>query len=125
MEVSGVPTLVEGGTAQVTNPIDSKAVKELPIGTGLDALALYMPGVSSAGSVGRANNNGALFSVNGQRPRSNNFQLDGQSINDSSVTGPALFVENRDLVQEYEVLTHYDAQYGRNMGSQVNIITAV
>ena len=123
VEVSGAGALVEAGTAQVTNTIDSQGVKELPIGAGLDALALYMPGVSSAGSVGRGNSNGALFSVNGQRPRSNNFELDGQSINDSSVTGPALFLENKDLIEEYQVLTHYDAQYGRNMGSQVNMIT--
>ena len=123
VEVSGAAALVEAGTAQVTNTIDSQGVKELPIGAGLDALALYMPGVSSAGSVGRGNSNGALFSVNGQRPRSNNFELDGQSINDSSVTGPALFLENKDLIEEYQVLTHYDAQYGRNMGSQVNMIT--
>jgi outer membrane receptor protein involved in Fe transport len=124
VEVSGAAVpLVEASTAQITNTVDSQAVKELPIGAGLDALALYMPGVSSAGSVGRGNSNGALFSVNGQRPRSNNFELDGQSINDSSVTGPALFLENKDLIEEYQVLTHYDAQYGRNMGSQVNIIT--
>ena len=123
VEVSGVAALVEAGTAQVTNTVEAEGVKGLPIGNGIDALALYMPGVSSAGSVGRGNSNGAMFSANGQRPRSNNFELDGQGINDSSVTGPALFLENKDLVQEYQVLTHYDAQYGRNMGSQVNIIT--
>jgi outer membrane receptor protein involved in Fe transport len=123
VEVSAIVALVEAGTSQVTNTVDSQAIKELPTGTGIDVLSLYMPGVSSAGNVGRGNSNGALFSVNGQRPRSNNFQLDGQSINDSSVTGPALFLENKDLVDEYQVLTHYDAQYGRNMGSQVNIIT--
>lgn len=123
VEVTGAAPLVETGTAQVANSIDAKEITSLPIGGGTDVLALYMPGVASAGSVGRGNSNGAMFSVNGQRPRSNNFQIDGQGSNDSSVTGPFLFLENKDLIAEYQVLTHYDAQYGRNMGSQVNIIT--
>lgn len=78
VEVTGAAPLVETGTAQVANTIDSREITSLPIGGGTDALALYMPGVSSAGSVGRGNSNGAMFSVNGQRPRSNNFQIDGQ-----------------------------------------------
>jgi len=123
VEVSGAAPLVESTTAQVTNTFETKAVTDLPVGRGIDQLTMYLPGISTAGSVGRGNNNGALFSANGQRPRSNNFQIDGQGMNDASVTGPAIFLENSDIVAEYQVLTHYDAAYGRNMGSQVNIIT--
>jgi len=123
VEVSGAAPLVEAQSAQISMTFDTQKVSDLPIGRGIDQLALFLPGVSTAGSVGRGNNNGALFSSNGQRPRSNNFQIDGQGMNDQSVTGPAIFVENSDIISEYQVMTNYDAAYGRNMGSQVNIIT--
>jgi outer membrane receptor protein involved in Fe transport len=123
VEVTGATQLIETQTTQISMTFDSKKVTDLPIGRGIDQLALFLPGVSTAGSVGRGNNNGALFSANGQRPRSNNFQIDGQGMNDASVTGPAIFIENNDIVAEYQVMTNYDASYGRNTGSQVNIIT--
>lgn len=123
VEVTGAPPLVETQTTQLAQTFDSQEVTDLPIGRGIDQLALFLPGVATAGSVGRGNNNGALFSANGQRPRSNNFQIDGQGMNDQSVSGPSIFLENNDLVAEYQVMTNYDAAFGRNMGSQVNIIT--
>src|SRR5205085_7384703 len=44
--------------------------------------------------------------------------------NDLSVTGPALFVDFQDQVQEYQVITNNSsAQYGRNQGAIVNIVT--
>src|SRR4051812_25874385 len=123
VEVTGAAPLIESQSAQISMTFDEKKVSDLPIGRGFDQLSLFLPGVSSAGSVGRGNNNGALFSANGQRPRSNNFQIDGQSMNDQSVTGPAIFLENPDIIAEYQVMTNYDASYGRNLGSQVNVIT--
>jgi outer membrane receptor protein involved in Fe transport len=123
VEVTGAAPLIETQTSQLSMTFDSKKVTDLPIGRGIDQLTLFLPGVSTAGSVGRGNNNGALFSANGQRPRSNNFQIDGQGMNDASVTGPAIFLENNDIVAEYQVMTNYDASYGRNLGSQVNVIT--
>lgn len=123
VEVAGTAPMVESTSAQISATFVSQQVSDLPIGRGVDQLALFLPGVASAGSVGRGNNNGAVFSSNGQRPRSNNFQIDGQGMNDASVTGPAIFLENSDVVAEYQVMTNYDAAYGRNTGSQVNIIT--
>ncbi len=71
-----------------------------------------------------ANTNGVGFSSNGQRGRSNNFEIDGQSNNDNSVTGPQFFFRNEDAVQEIQVITNnFGAQYGRNAGSIVNYIT--
>lgn len=123
VEVTGAAPLVETASTQISNTLESKDVTSLPVGAGIDQLALFMPGINSTGSVSRSNSNGAQISANGQRQRSNNFQIDGQSINDTSVAGPAIFLENKDLIAEYQVLTHYDAQYGRNLGSQVNVIT--
>jgi outer membrane receptor protein involved in Fe transport len=64
------------------------------------------------------------LSVNGNRARSNNFQIDGSDNNDLSVSGPALFVDAQDSLQEYQVITNnFSAQYGRNQGAIVNLVT--
>ncbi len=123
VEVTGAAPLVETQATQISMTFDTKKVADLPIGRGFDQLALFLPGVQTTGNVSRANSNGAQFSVNGQRLRSNNFQIDGQGINDQSVTGPAIFLVNPDIIAEYQVMTNYDASYGRNLGSQINVIT--
>ncbi len=124
VNVEGTAPIIETTSAQITTSFNSKSVQELPIGTAFDSLALLIPGATSAGDAGFSNTNGADLSVNGQRARSNNFQLDGQSNNDNSVGGPSLFVNNSDLIAEFQVVTNnFSAEYGRNMGSVVNYVT--
>ena len=84
---------------------------------------LFAPGVATAGSGGFSNNNGAELSINGQRARSNNYQLDGQNNNDNTIGGPSIFFGNQDTIAELQVVTNFDAEYGRNMGGVVNYIT--
>jgi hypothetical protein len=132
MEVgSGTETVTVEGTAPLVQTDPSSAggnfttaqAADLPIGNGFDMLALFTPGVVDSGSNGFSNSNGASLNVNGQRGRSNNFQLDGQQNNDNSVAGPAIFFGNQDAIAEVQVLTNYSAEYGRNTGSVVNYIT--
>jgi hypothetical protein len=123
VEVEGAAPLVESNTSQISASFDSKKVTDLPINNSFDALALFVPGIAPAGSAGFSNNNGADLAVNGQRGRSNNFQIDGQANNDNSVGGPSIFFGNQDAIAEVQVVTHYSAEYGRNMGSVVNYIT--
>ncbi len=57
------------------------------------------------------------------RNQSNNFLLDGASNNDTFNTG---FVMRPppDAIQEFKIQTHsYSAEYGRNSGSVVNVVT--
>ena len=73
---------------------------------------------------GFGNSNGARLSVNGQRSRANNFEIDGQSNNDNSVAGPQVFFSNQDAISGVQVITNeFSAQYGRNMGTVVNYLT--
>ena len=113
-------------SSQVSGTIGTRKVEDLPsngAGGGIDTLALLVPGVTASRANG-SNTNGAALSVNGNRTRSNNFQIDGQDNNDLSVGGPALFVDFQDSVQEYQVITNnFSAQYGRNQGAVVNIVT--
>src|SRR6185369_13886692 len=112
--------------SQISGTIDTRRVQDLPsngAGGGIDTLALLIPGVI-ANRVGGTNTNGTGLSVNGNRGRSNNFQIDGADNNDLSVTGPALFVDFQDQVAEYQVITNnFSAQYGRNQGAVINIVT--
>lgn len=123
INVESTPPLVEASTTQISATFGSREVTNLPVGTGFDALALYVPGVASAGDNGFSNNNGADISANGQRGRANNFMIDGQSNNDNSIAGPQLFIGNPDVLTEFQVITNYSAEFGRNTGSVINYVT--
>src|SRR5215510_6616495 len=118
--------LVQKEQVQISNTFESRRVAELPsnlAGNGIDTLALLVPGVVQS-NAGVANTNGTEMSVNGNRPRSNNFTIDGGDNNDLSITGPAFFVNNQDVVGEFQVITNnFSAEYGRNQGAIVNIVT--
>jgi outer membrane receptor protein involved in Fe transport len=121
--VEGSAPLIEATTDQISSTFDTQKTASLPVGNTFDSLALFLPGVSTAGDASFSNNNGAEVSVNGQRARSNNFQLDGQNNNDNSIGGPSIFFGNQDAISEVQVVTNFSAEYGRNMGGVVNYVT--
>src|SRR5205823_1816204 len=94
--------------SQVGATFDNKVISQLPNnGAGFDNLALYVPGMATtSGSTSFSNTNGAGLSSNGLRGRSNNFQIDGQSNNDNSVAGPAIFLSNPDVLGELQIVTN-------------------
>ena len=128
---SEVVTIVAGAdevaqtTSEISANFESRKVTDLPsnaAGGGIDTLALNVPGVVPG--FGNVNSNGTTLSVNGNRARSNNFSIDGTDNNDLSIGGPSFFVSNADSVQEFQIVTNnYSAQYGRNQGAIVNIVT--
>jgi outer membrane receptor protein involved in Fe transport len=123
---AGAEETLQSEQSQISTTFQERKVQDLPsngAGGGLDTLALLSPGVI-ANRVGGTNTNGAGLSVNGNRGRSNNFQIDGADNNDLTVGGPALFVNVQDAVQEYQIVTNnFDARYGRNQGAVVNVVT--
>ncbi|HYW74460.1 MAG TPA: carboxypeptidase-like regulatory domain-containing protein, partial [Pyrinomonadaceae bacterium] len=71
--------LVNRDQAQISTHFETRKIEELPsngAGGGLDTLALLAPGVVAQRN-GGVNTDGAGLSVNGNRARSNNFQIDG------------------------------------------------
>lgn len=112
--------------AQISTTFETRKIEDLPsngAGGGIDTLALLAPGVVASRNSG-VNTDGAGLSVNGNRGRSNNFQIDGSDNNDLSIGGPSLFVDNQSQVAEYQIITNnFSAQYGRNSGAVVNIVT--
>jgi len=106
VQVEGAAPIVETSTSQVTTTFDTKAVTDLPLSGGFDSLTLFIPGVADSGDNSFSNSNGASFSSNGLRGRSNNFQIDGQSNNDNSVAGPSVFISNPDVLGEVQIVTN-------------------
>ncbi|MEP7270216.1 MAG: carboxypeptidase regulatory-like domain-containing protein [Acidobacteriota bacterium] len=88
-------------------------------GGGVNNLALLAPNVSSSGGVGV----GTGGSVGGQRPRNNNFVVDGVDNNDKSITGPQLYV-SPETVAEFSLLANqFSAEFGRSNGGQFITVT--
>jgi outer membrane receptor protein involved in Fe transport len=122
---AGTEEIVQRDTSQISSSFEARKVQDLPsnaAGGGIDTLALLAPGVVPG--FGNVNNNGTTLSVNGNRARANNFTIDGTDNNDLSIGGPNYFVDNQEIVQEFQVITsNFSAQYGRNQGAIVNIVT--
>jgi len=134
--VSGdtLPT-VETASDTLGGAFESNQVEELPInGRDYTKLLIMVPGTAgepngggdSPGSYG-------LFSADGSRGRSNNYLLDGTDMNDGYRNLPAInqggvfgvpgTILPEDSIQELNVLTNFEAEYGRNSGAVVSIVT--
>jgi hypothetical protein len=88
-------------------------------GGGVNNLALLAPNVASTGGVGV----GTGGSVGGQRPRNNNFMLDGVDNNRKDVTGPTVYISPEN-VSEFSLLQNqFSAEFGRSNGGQFITVT--
>lgn len=118
-------------SAAVQNETVSTAVSGVITGDQLRSLPLYnrnflalgglTPNVHDLGGGDRLL--GASFSVNGQAGNSNNFLLDGAD-NVASGTNQAVPFQVNDSIQEFRVTSAVaTAEYGRNMGGTVSVVT--
>src|SRR5437763_7990228 len=99
---AGGAELVDTTTQNLSKSFNSRQVVELAqtsTGLGVYNLALIAPNVSSSGGVGV----GSGGSVGGQRPRNNNFVVDGIDNNDKGVTGPQVYI-SPETIQEFNLL---------------------
>ena len=121
--ITGETPLINSTQNQLSTSYSQKQLTQLPYNGGsIDNLALLTPGVLTPGDADFTN--GVGISANGNRGRSNNFQLDGQDNNDNSVAGPSLTITNTQAICDYQVTTNNpSAEFGRNAGAQVNAIT--
>jgi hypothetical protein len=118
--------LVERTSTQLGAVVNSHAVVMLPLNErNTYELLQLQPGVQSqegydlfAGA-----DNAGVVSVNGGRGRANNFNVNGADANDLFIGIPAI-QPSPDAIEEFRVLTNlFDAEYGRNSGSIVNVVT--
>lgn len=121
--VTSDPALINTDESQLTTAYTPRQLTQLPINGGpIETFALLTPGVVTPGDADFTN--GVGISANGNRGRSNNFQIDGQDNNDNSVAGPSLSITNVEAIGEVQVITNvFSAEFGRNSGAQVNTVT--
>src|SRR5216684_7204071 len=99
-------------------PLDGRNFSQL--GTLQPGVVPLTPGLLQAGGPARA---GQAYAVDGQRPESNNFLIDGAD-NVSSVDGGFVLKPPIDAIAEFKILSHNaNAEFGRNTGSTTNIVT--
>ncbi len=116
--------LLETTESQISTTFSSLQTEDLPLNGAIDNIALFTPGVAIGHDDSFSNSNGNNLSINGNRSRSNNYEIDGQSNNDNSVGGPQIFFANQDALQDVQIITsNFSAQYGRNMGGVINYVT--
>jgi hypothetical protein len=123
VEASALPTL-DVATAQVSDSLNSEEVLSLPnLARDPVVFATLSPGTVPV-SVNNPFLGAGSFNSNGSRGRSNNITLDGVTATDVSVTGESGAAFVQDSVAEVKVITNnFDAEFGRNSGSQVQLVT--
>jgi len=136
VEVSGeqLPQ-VETTSAVLGGILTTQTIQSLPVnGRDYTKLIYLNPGVAgSPDQISDSPGSFGTFSMNGSRGRANNFLLDGTDMNDGFRNDPAIneagvfgdpaTILPIDAVAELRVLSNYEAEYGRNSGAVVNIVT--
>jgi hypothetical protein len=103
--------------------LDSEALKNIAAGErSLFTFTSLVPGIVPGTNMAPTAADG--FTVNGQRPNSNNVTIDGVANIDTGNNGGNMADTNIDAVAEFKVLTNaYQAEYGRAVGGQVQVVT--
>lgn len=127
--------LVETTDNTLGGTLQAEQFEDLPV-NGRDFMKMLtaVPGAQAdPSSVNDSPGSFGVFSVNGNRGRSNNFLLDGtdmndgfrndNAINEGGVFGIPATLLPVDAIQEMAILDNTEAEYGRNSGSIVNIVT--
>lgn len=132
--------------ASIRKTVTTEEVLRLPqVGRDPYELVRLAPGIvglgargSGGASVGlpntsdKAGSNLGIFqtenmppiSANGQRGSSNNYTIDGVSVNSQNWGGSAIVTPSQEIVKEIQVsATTYSAEDGRNSGAQIKTVT--
>jgi hypothetical protein len=122
---AGGMELVDTTTSNLSKSFDDRQVVELAqtssgvAGAGVNNLALLAPGVTSSGGVGV----GTGGAVGGQRPRNNNFVLDGIDNNDKAVTGPQSYISPEEVAEFSLMQNQVSAEFAHSNGGQFITVT--
>jgi hypothetical protein len=133
--VTGEAPVIDTTRDVLSEVVDQKLVAELPLnGRDFGKLVALSPGATVDPS-GVAGTQGGIgqFNINGNRDRSNNYTLDGtdnndpffnnSALNQTGIGGAPASLLPIDAIQEFDLQSQFGAEYGRNSGSVVNIVT--
>ena len=128
VQVQGDAELIQPTVTSLGEVVHQREIVDLPLnGRNFSQLGTLQPGVVPL-TPGLLEAGGSLreqqgYAVNGQRPESNNFLIDGAN-NFNGVDGGFVLEPPIDAIEEFRILTHNsNAEFGHNLGSTTNIIT--
>jgi outer membrane receptor protein involved in Fe transport len=128
VEVKADAQLVQSTVSSLGQTVMEREILDLPLdgrnfsqlGTLQPGVVPLTPGLLQAGGPARA---GQAYAVDGQRPESNNFLIDGAD-NVNAVDAGFVLKPPIDAIAEFRILTHNaNAEFGRNTGSTTNVVT--
>ena len=128
VDVTSEAPLVETSSTQLGAVVNNRSVNELPLNARDTYQFLQLqPGVQSqlgsSGGTFYGSDSAGSVSVNGGRSRANNFSVNGGDANDTFVNLPTV-QPTPDAIEEFRVISNtFDAEYGRNSGAVVNVVT--
>ena len=120
--------LIEPTVTSMGKVVQQRELEDLPLnGRNFSQLGLLQPGVvpltPGIAEAGGSLRDGQAYSVNGQRPESNNFLIDGAN-NFNGVDGGFVLKPPVDAIAEFRIITHgANAEFGGALGSTTNLIT--
>ncbi len=125
IEVNTSGAQLDTDTASVSQLVSQKQVEQLPL-NGRNFLNLLFIGAGAVQTVGEQgqmrSGEGNAISINGARPESNNYTLDGMVNTDTALNTPAVIL-SQDAIQEFKVQSEtYSAEFGFS-ANQVNIVS--
>lgn len=128
IEVQADAQLIQATVSSLGQTVEQREVLDLPLdGRNFTQLGVLQPGVvpltPGLEEAGGSLREGQAYAVNGQRPESNNFLIDGAN-NFNGVDGGFVLKPPVDAITEFRILTHNaSAEFGNSLGSTTNIIT--
>src|SRR3954469_11197636 len=128
VEVQADAELIQSTVSSLGKVVLERELLDLPLdGRNFSQLGLLQPGVvpltSGLQEAGGSLRDGQAYSVDGQRPESNNFMIDGAN-NVNAVDAGFVLAPPIDAIAEFRILTHNaNAEFGQNTGSTTNIVT--
>jgi hypothetical protein len=126
--VSADAQLIEPTVTSMGKVVEQQELEDLPLnGRNFSQLGLLQPGVvpltPGVAEAGGSLRNGQAYAVNGQRPESNNFLIDGAN-NFNGVDGGFVLKPPVDAISEFRIITHSaNAEFGGALGSTTNLVT--
>ncbi len=125
VEVRASAVLLDTATPSQANLVSQRQVEDLPL-NGRNFVQFLLLGAGAVQTTGEQGGmrqgKGNAISINGQRPTSLNYTLDGLVNTDTALNTPAVIL-SQDAIQEFKEQTAtYSAEYGFS-ASQVNIVS--
>ncbi len=128
VQVQADAELIQPTVTSLGQVVHEREILDLPLdGRNFSQLGWLQPGVvpltPGLAEAGGSLRDGQAYAVNGQRPESNNFLIDGAN-NFNGVDGGFVLKPPIDTIAEFRILTHNsNAEFGSSLGSTTNIIT--